>query len=90
MILNNLHTYTTSTLNGNVKRGFYLVVSAIQTALLGGLITFANDVLYPHYLTIPRIINWAVLTDQQFGGAIMWLRGPIIYGLAALLTMKDE
>ena len=74
----------------NVKRGFYLVVSAIQTALLGGLITFANDVLYPHYLTIPRIVNWEVLTDQQFGGAIMWLPGPIIYGLAAFLTMKDE
>jgi len=74
----------------NFKRGLYLAAAAIQTALLGGLITFANNVLYPHYLTIPRIGNWTALTDQQFGGAIMWLPGPLIYGFAAFLTMKDE
>ena len=77
-------------LSTNGARALYLLAGATQAALLGGLITFADRVVYTHYLTLPRLGGVSALADQQLGGAIMWLPGPIFYGVMAVLTMKDE
>lgn len=77
-------------LTTNGARGLYLVAGAVQAALLGGLITFAHEVVYTHYLTVPRLGGLSALADQQLGGALMWFPGPLIYGLAAALTMGEE
>lgn len=77
-------------LTTNGARGLYLVAGAVQAALLGGVITFADEVVYTHYLTVPRLGGLSALADQQLGGAIMWFPGPLIYGLAAGLTMGEK
>ncbi len=74
----------------NIRRFLYLAAGAMQAGLLGALFTFSNNVLYTHYLAAPRVSSLSVLADQQLGGAIMWFSGPLVYGLAAILTIKNE
>ncbi len=68
-------------------RGLYLVAGGMQSALLGGLITFTNHVVYTYYLTVSRPGGLSLLADQQLGGVVMWFPGPLIFGLAAAFTM---
>lgn len=79
-----------SPLTTNAARGLYLLAGATQMALLGGLITLSDQVLYTHYLTVPRLTGLSALADQRLAGAIMWFPGPLIFGLAAVLAMRDE
>lgn len=51
----------------------YLFLQTIPGALVGSLISLSNGVLYPTYLTAPRIWSLTPLEDQQLGGLIMWL-----------------
>ena len=54
----------------------------------------ANVVLYPHYTEIPRTWGPSPLTDQHWGGAIMWMAGDIMLLTAvvvlALAWMKHD
>jgi cytochrome c oxidase assembly factor CtaG len=77
-------------LTGNAQRGLYLLAGATQIGILGALITLSDHVLYTHYLTMPRLTGLSALDDQQLAGAIMWFPGPLIFGLAAALAMRDE
>ncbi len=77
-------------LRSNGSRGLYLLLGAIPTALLGAVIALSDSVIYTYYLGVPRINELTALADQQIGGAIMWLPGPLIYGLIAILTMKED
>ncbi len=79
-----------SHLRSNGARTLYLLAGATQAMLLGALITLSDHVLYAHYLLISRPSGLSSLADQQLGGALMWLSGPVIYGLAAVLVMRDE
>jgi cytochrome c oxidase assembly factor CtaG len=79
-----------SRLPTNASRGLYLLSGATQIALLGGLITLSDQVLYTHYLTVQQLTGLSALQDQQLAGAIMWFPGPLIFGIAAALLMRDE
>jgi putative membrane protein len=61
------------------------IATGFQMALLGAIITWASRPLYaPHYLTTAA---WGLtpLGDQQFGGALMWAPGGLIF-LAAIIA----
>lgn len=76
-------------LTSNAARAAYLVAGAMQMAVLGAVITFADRVLYASYL--PGTGPFAnPLLDQQIGGAIMWFSGPIVFGMVAFLTMDGR
>lgn len=63
------------------------MMSSVQMGLLGALITFAPRPLYaPHALTTA---SWGLtpLQDQQFGGAIMWVPGCVVFLAAAMLML---
>ncbi len=77
-------------LRSNGSRGLYLLLGAIPTALLGAVLALSDKVIYTYYLGVPHSNGLTALADQQIGGAIMWLPGPLIYGLIAILTMKEE
>lgn len=57
----------------------YLFLASIPPTLLGAVITFAGDVLYPTYARAPRVWGISAETDQQLGGLIMWIVGALIY-----------
>jgi putative membrane protein len=54
-------------------------VTALQSAALGVVITFASTVLYPVHAE--RVQAWGLtpLEDQQLAGAIMWVPAGIVY-----------
>ena len=64
----------------------YLFLQGVVPTVLGGLITFAGDVLYPTYANAPRVWGFSALDDQQAGGLTMWIPGSFIY-LSALTVV---
>ena len=61
----------------------YLFVLSVPPAVIGGLITFADSVLYGTYGEAARIWGISAETDQQLGGVIMKLPGFLIFIVAA-------
>ncbi len=64
----------------------YLFFQSVIPTVLGGLITFADDVLYATYANAPRVWGMSALEDQQMGGLIMWIPGAFLY-LTALTVV---
>nr|WP_145546156.1 cytochrome c oxidase assembly protein [Variovorax boronicumulans] len=61
-----------------------LLATMAHTGLLGALLTFAGEPLYP--LQAPGARAWGLepLQDQQLAGLLMWVFGALGYLLAAL------
>jgi putative membrane protein len=55
----------------------YLFLVGIPMQVVGALITFADEVLYPWYLAAPRVAGLSPLDDQQLGGLLMWVPGNL-------------
>lgn len=56
----------------------YLFVQSIAPTILGAIITFAGEPIYPYYGAAFRVISLSALDDQQAAGLIMWLGGAAI------------
>ncbi|HEX4741389.1 MAG TPA: cytochrome c oxidase assembly protein [Caulobacteraceae bacterium] len=50
-----------------------------QMGLLGALITFAGQPLYPPHAVTPYLWGLTPLQDQQLGGVIMWIPAGVIF-----------
>jgi putative membrane protein len=57
----------------------YLFLESLPPTILGALITFAGEPLYPSYAAAPRLWGLSVAIDQQLGGLIMWIPGALVY-----------
>ncbi len=62
----------------------YMFTTALQSGLLGALLTFARSAWYPDYAG--RTASWGLtpLEDQQLGGLIMWVPACLVYVVAGL------
>ena len=60
----------------------YLFLTAVHTAVLGALMTFARAPWYPRYG------GSSPLADQQLAGMIMWIPASVAYLVAALLIVR--
>lgn len=60
------------------KAGYVLVVRALGCAILGNVFIWAGTPFYPFYADGERAWGIAPLTDQQVGGAIMFIWGALI------------
>ena len=54
-------------------------VTALQSAALGVVLTFASTVLYPVHAGRTEAWGLSALEDQQLAGAIMWIPAGIVY-----------
>jgi len=61
----------------------YLFVQTIPGQIVGALITYSDDILYPTYRDGGQVFGLSALSDQQIGGLIMWIGTSTIY-LAAV------
>ncbi len=65
----------------------YLFVATAHNTVLGGVLSFADRALYPYYASLlERPFGIAVLSDQQSGGAIMWVPGGMVHLVAISLV----
>ena len=60
----------------------YLFAQSVPMGILGAVITFAPDVLYPWYEAAPRVWDISPIVDQQIGGVIMKTAGSLVFLLA--------
>ena len=65
----------------------YLVAGMTQRALLGGIITLSPNVLYGHYVLVPRLSLLSPLDDQHLAGSIMWFASGIVLLVATLIAI---
>jgi putative membrane protein len=63
----------------------YMFTTALQSGLLGALLTFAKSVWYPVY-DQSRTMVWGLtpIEDQQLGGLVMWIPAALVYIFAGL------
>jgi putative membrane protein len=67
----------------------YLFLVQLPMQLLGAIITFADDPLYPWYAAAPRTWGLSVLDDQKVGGLLMWIPGNLwIWGAMTVLFFR--
>jgi cytochrome c oxidase assembly factor CtaG len=60
------------------KAGYVLVVRALGCAILGNVFIWAGTPFYPAYAAGEHAWGVAPLTDQQVGGAVMFIWGALI------------
>ncbi len=63
---------------------FYIFTTAIHTAILGALLTFARSVWYPAYSATAPVWGLSPIEDQQLGGLFMWVPAGLVYLIAGL------
>lgn len=62
----------------------YLFTTALQSGILGALITFTAQPWYSYYT--PLVTRWGLtpLQDQQLAGLLMWLPGGVVFTLLTI------
>jgi putative membrane protein len=66
----------------------YLFTTAVHTAVLGALMTFARTPWYPSYASGASAWGLTPLGDQQLAGLIMWIPASFAYLIAALIILR--
>src|ERR1700678_2614227 len=64
----------------------YLFCATLPCDALSAFLAFCDRVVYPSYLSAPRIFAWSPLADQQFAAALMWVAVTIILVVAAVIV----
>ena len=59
----------------------------IPNTLLGAAITFADHPVYSAYAEVEQPFSMSLLTDQQIGGAILWVLGDMMSVIVAGFVM---
>ena len=60
----------------------YLFLISLLPAIVGGIISFADNVVYDWYTEAPRLWGISPAADQQIGGLIMKTAGLIVFVIA--------
>jgi cytochrome c oxidase assembly factor CtaG len=64
----------------------YLFLATLPCDALSAFLAFCDRVVYPSYLTAPRLFNISPLQDQQCAGALMWFCATFIYLIPAVVV----
>jgi putative membrane protein len=57
----------------------YLFLQSLPPTILGAILTFASEPLYPSYVRAPHLWGLDPLTDQQLAGLLMWIPGSLVF-----------
>ena len=63
---------------------FYLFLATLPCDILSAFLVFCNRLVYPFYLSTPRLFSMAPLQDQECAGALMWVWVTFAYLLPAV------
>jgi putative membrane protein len=67
----------------------YLFSATLPCDALSGFLTFCERVVYPSYISAPRVFGLSPLEDQECAAALMWVAVTIILLVpAVLVTLK--
>ena len=67
----------------------YLLLGDFVNSVISAFLVFSGRVLYPWYLTVPRLGGLSAQNDQVAAGAVMWVIGSFAFLIpAAIITVK--
>jgi len=67
----------------------YLFLATLPCDALSAFLTFCGRVVYPHYLSMPRLFDISALGDQECAGALMWVWVTFVYlAPAVVITIR--
>lgn len=67
----------------------YLFAATLPCDILSAFLAFSDRVVYPAYLSAPRLLHLSPLQDQQGAAALMWTSVTFAYSLpAVVITVK--
>jgi cytochrome c oxidase assembly factor CtaG len=64
----------------------YLFLATLPCDALSAFLTFCDRVVYPHYLSAPRLFGISPLGDQECAGALMWVWVTFVYLAPAVVV----
>lgn len=64
----------------------YLFLQSFPPTILGAIIVFDPQPLYPFYALAPRLWSIAATDDQIYAGLIMWIGGAFVFLLALTIV----
>ena len=64
----------------------YLFFATLPCDALSAFLVFCDRVIYPSYLSAPRVFAWSPLADQQCAAALMWVAVTIILVVPAVIV----
>jgi putative membrane protein len=65
----------------------YLVLAGFVNSVISAFLVFSGRVLYPAYLTVPRIDSMSAVNDQVVAGVVMWFVGSFAFSIPAVVLM---
>ncbi len=68
-------------------RVLYLGLIVLPNTILGAVITFSKGIIYTGYEDVYQPFGLSLLTDQQFGGLLLWVPGDMMSILVAGIVM---
>jgi len=63
----------------------YLFAATLPCDALSAFLVFCDRVVYPSYLSAPRLLGVSPLHDQECAGALMWVSVTLIYLVPAVM-----
>lgn len=73
---------------GQLKRTGYVFLATIQSWALAAVLSFATGPFYSYAALPSRPGGISALTDQVFGGGIMWVPGSITYSIVFIACLS--
>jgi putative membrane protein len=67
----------------------YLFAATLPCDALSAFLVFCDRVVYPSYLSAPRLVDMSPLRDQECAGALMWVAVTLIYIVPAVAITLD-
>jgi len=67
----------------------YLLLADFVNSVISAFLVFSGRVLYPAYLTIPRLGSMTAVGDQVLAGVVMWFVGSFAFLIPAVVLMAQ-
>ena len=79
----------TATRSPRWSMALYLFLATLPCDILSAFLVFCNRLVYPFYLSTPRLMSLSPLQDQERAGALMWVWVTFAYLIPAMvITMR--
>jgi putative membrane protein len=70
-------------------RGLLILITELPQMLLGAVLTLSHTDYYPVYKICGRVLPFPALSDQHFGGLIIWLPSVMMSLLAMFIVLTN-
>jgi cytochrome c oxidase assembly factor CtaG len=79
----------TATRSPRWSMALYLFLATLPCDILSAFLVFCNRLVYPFYLSTPRLMSLSPIQDQERAGALMWVWVTFAYLIPAMvITMR--